>query len=182
MDYQKVLSDAWDGNGAVPAYVRKRFDKEIVPLLKNALPSDPYIDERIRCLFTDYRLKEAAEILVENAEAGESLVSLVGKVQTVKMLFPVAATFVTGIIAAVVGLSLAFCAGGLASDSWNSYRTAQAKSDAIKAEAEAAYQTERLEFLERVNADLMTCKDGEIIVQKNGKRACFYKETGWFIE
>ena len=183
MDYGKVLQDAWSAthSGAVPEYVRKRFQAEVVPTLGNALPSDPYVQEHLQRIFLDNRLNRSADILEENASAGESLVSLVGKVQTAKVVFQVGGVFVAGIIAAIIGLAVAFTAGGAAADGWNRYRIAKVEAEARIAEADAEYRTERLAFLQKVNADLMTCKDGTIEI-RNGKKVCFYEKNGWFIE
>ena len=56
------------------------------------------------------------------------------------------------------------------------------KKEITEKQADHEYKMSRLAFLESVNADLMTCKDGKIEIQKNGKKACFYEKSGWYIE
>ena len=89
-------------------------------------------------------------------------------------------TLVGGTVAAVAALVVgAFLAGstlGATGSEW------WAKKEMAEKQADHEYKMSRIDFLKEVNADLMTCKNGKIQVQKDGRKACFYGENGWFIE
>ena len=178
---QDFLIKAW---GAVspaplPPEVQKRFEMQVMPLLKVTPLTDPYIADAVNGIINGYFISTAVSILQKNAKSSEELEKSVNGILKTKLLLK-SSTLVGGTVAAVAALVVgAFIAGstlGATGSEW------WAKKEMAEKQADNDYKIARLAFLESVNTDLMMCKDGKIEIQKNGKKACFYEKSGWYIE
>lgn len=177
----EFLAKAWGAVSAapLPEKVKKQFETQVMPLLKVTPLTDPYITDAVNGIINGYFLSTAVEILQKNAKTSEELEKSVNGILKTKLILK-SSTLVTGTVAVVSALVFgAFLAGssmGAAGSEWWS------KKEMAEKKADYDYKMSRLAFLEKVNADLMLCKDGKVIVQKDGRKACFYGENGWFIE
>ena len=178
---QDFLTKAW---GAVspaplPDKVKRQFEIQVMPLLKITSLTDPYIVDAVNGIINGYFLSSAVCILQDNAKTSEELEKKINGIMKTKLILK-SSTIVGGTVAAVAALVVgAFLAGstiGATGSEW------WAKKEIAEKQADHAYKMSRLDYLKEVNADLMTCKDGRIQVQKDGRKACFYEKTGWYIE
>ena len=175
------LAKQWGAVSAapLPKAVQKQFEIQVMPLLKVTPLTDPYIADAVNGIINGYFLSTAVEILQKNAKTSEELEKSVNGILKTKLILK-SSTLVTGTVAIVATLVFgAFVAGSsmgaAGSEWWNKKEMAEKKAD-------YDYKMSRLAFLESVNQELMTCKNGKIVVQDNGKKACFYEKNGWFIE
>lgn len=178
---KEFLKRCWGAvsSDPLPPKVEQAFNTQILPMLKVTPLTDPYITDATNNLINSYFLSSAVGILQKNAMASKELEEKVNGIMKTKLLLK-ASTVVTITVSIVATLVVsAFVAGStmgaIGSEWWG-----KKKIEEIKAEKD--YKEKRLKFLENVNKDLMICKEGKVLVQENGKKACFYGDAGWFIE
>lgn len=167
IDTDKLLINTWRALGyksEIPDGLRRHFQRFVVDsyLKVNVIDVDPYAEQATVQCISDYMLAESARKISRFGLSAEKLEYQYEKWQSKKVAISWAGVVSLGIASACLIGCMGFFAGSLSADGWNNYKIS-------KVESEEKNRQAKLDFLERVNQDLMMCKHGKILMHDGNK-------------